>query len=108
MGLGQSDALVVDQRRVFDGVDAGLDGPLDGLGAVGVGGDLASGLVRSVGGNFEFFQRVLGRARLIALGENSSRGHDLDDIDAVLDLLADGLADLVGTVGDAEVAMLRE
>ena len=33
-------------------------------------------------------------------------GHDLDDVDAILDLLADGLADLVGAISDAEVAML--
>ncbi len=108
VGLGEGDAFVVDERGVLDGVDAGLDGPLDGLGAVGVGGDLASGLVGGVGGDLEFFEGVLRGAGLIALGEDAAGGHDLDDVDAVFDLLADGLADLVGTVGDAEVAVSWE
>ena len=43
VGLGEADAFVVDEGGVLDGVDAGVDGVLDGLGAVGVGGDLAAG-----------------------------------------------------------------
>ena len=90
---------------MFDGVDAGLDGPLDGLGPVGVGGDLAAGLVGGVGGDLELFEGVLGGAGLVALGEDAAGGHDLDDVDAIFDLLADGLANLVGAVGDSEVAV---
>ena len=108
VGLGERDAFVVDQGGVLDGVDAGFDGPLDGLGAVGVGGDLASGLVGGVGGDLEFFEGVLGGAGLVAFGEDAAGGEDLDDVDAVFDLLADGLADLVGAVGDAEVAVFGE
>ena len=89
---------------MFDGVDAGLDGPLDGLGSVGVGGDLAAGLVGGVGGDLELFEGVLGGSGLVSLGEDAAGGHDLDDIDTVFHLLADGLADLVGAVGASEFA----
>ena len=108
MRLGQRDALVVDQRGVLDRVDAGLDGPLDGLRAVRVRGDLAPGLVGGIGRDLQLFERVLRGAGLVALGEDAAGGEDLDDVDAVLDLLAHGLPYLFGAVGDAEVALARE
>ena len=106
VGFGHGDAFVVDQGGVFDGVDACLDGPFDGLGAVCVGGDFASGLVGSVGSHLEFFEGVLGRAGLVSLGEDAARGEDLDDVDTVFDLLADGPADLFGAVGDFKSSFL--
>ena len=41
VGFGDGDAFVVDKGGVLDGVDAGVDGVFDGLGAVCVGGDFA-------------------------------------------------------------------
>ena len=52
VGLGEADAFIVDEGGVLDGVDAGVDGVFDGLGAVGVGGDLAAGGVGGVGCHF--------------------------------------------------------
>ncbi len=108
VGLGEADAFVVDEGGVFDGVDAGVDGVLDGLGAVGVGGDLAAGGVGGVGCHLEFFVGVLLGSGLVAFAEDAAGGEDLDDVDAVFDLGADGVADLFGAVGDGEVTLFGE
>lgn len=45
---------------------------------------------------------------MVSLAEDATGGKDLDDVDAVLDLGADGLADLIVAVGNGEVALLGE
>ena len=47
-------------------------------------------------------------AGAVALRENAAGGEDLDDVHAVLDLRADGLAHLVDAIGDLVAAMFGE
>ena len=49
MLLGELHVFFIGKAGVLDGVDAGEDGATDAFGAVGVGGDFASGGVRFVG-----------------------------------------------------------
>ena len=104
--LGEADAFIVDKRGVLDGIDTGFDRPFDALCAVGVGGDLAASLVGGIGRHLKFGERVLRRAGLVALREDAARSEDLDDVDAVLDLLADGLLDLLFAISNLEVTFL--
>src|SRR6267142_6370065 len=99
--LGEGDAFVVDQAGMFDGVDAGADGVLDGLRAVGVRGDLATELVGFFGDGLHFFECVLGCAGLIAFTEDAAGGADLDDIGAVLGGFPDFGASGPGAIGNA-------
>ena len=46
-------------------------------------------------------ERVLRHADRVALGEHAARRADLDDVGAVLHLIAHGLARFVRAVGDA-------
>ena len=57
--LGEGDAFVVDQARMLNGIDSGVDGVLDGLRAVSVSGHLAAEFVRFCGDGLELFERVL-------------------------------------------------
>jgi hypothetical protein len=77
VGFGHSDAFVIDQGGVFDGINPCLDGPLDGLGAVGMGRNFAAGLVGGVGSRLELFEGVLGGAGLVSLREDAARSVDL-------------------------------
>ena len=71
MLFGEGDAFVVDQAGVLDGVDAGADGVLDGLRAVGVGGYFATELVGFFGDGLQLFEGELRRAGLVALAEST-------------------------------------
>src|SRR6266404_541547 len=99
--LGEGDAFVVDQAGMFDGVDAGSDGVLDGLSAVRMRGDLAAELVGFFGDGLHFFERILRRAGLVAFAEHAAGGADLDDVRAVLHGFPDFGASGPGAVGDA-------
>ena len=57
---------------------------------------------------FEFFESCIARRRAYRPAQDPARREDLDHIDAVLDLGADGLAHLLGAVGDREVALVGE
>ena len=100
-----ADALVVDEAAVLDGVDAGARAFLMPCGAVGVGGDRAAQPVRLLDGDLQLLEGELGRAGRVAAREDAAAGGELDHVDAVLDLGADDVADLVGAVGDPEVAL---
>ncbi len=65
MLLGQRDAFIVDQAAVLDGIDAGANGVLDRLRAVGVRGDFAPKLVRLLGDGLQFLEGVLRCAWLV-------------------------------------------
>ena len=79
----------------------GVEGGVDGGVAVRVGGDLQAAAVRLVGDRREFLGRVLLGAGRTGRRDHAARPAALDDLGAVLDLVADGLADLVDPVGDA-------
>ncbi len=76
VGFGEADAFVVNQGGVLDGVDAGVDGVLDGLGSVGVGGDLAAGGRGLCRLPFLVLRRCIGRLRAgrLCLGLRRRRG----------------------------------
>src|SRR6266403_1531905 len=99
--LGEGDAFVVDQAGMFDGVNAGADGVLDGLRAMRVRGDLATELVGFFGDGLHFLEGVLRRAGLVSFAEHAAGGADLDHVGAVLDGFAHFGASGPGTVGDA-------
>ena len=81
---------------------------LDALGSVRVRGDLASRLVRFVGGDLQLFERELRRAGTVALRQHAAGGENLDHVHAVLHLRANDVAHLVGPVGNLKVALRRE
>ena len=78
-----------------------LDGVLDRLGAVGVRGDPQSAPVRLVDDGAQLLIRIVLRACLAGQRHDPARTAHLDQLGAVLDLVAHRLADLVDAVGDA-------
>ena len=106
--FGQTDALIVNQTGVFNGIDAGQDRILDALRAVGMGSDLTSGHVGLFRRSFKFFGRVLRRAGTITFRKHAAAGDDLDHIHAVLDLGAHHVADLVHAIGNLKISFLRK
>ena len=73
---------------MLDGVDAGLGGPENALRAVGVRGHLAAQPVGVGDDGLHLFERVLRGLGIVALGEHAAGGADLDEVGAVLDVLA--------------------
>ena len=69
--------------------------------AVGVRGHLEPGPVRFVDDGPQLLVGVLLRAGRAGVRHHAARGADLDDLGAVLDLVADRLAHLADAVGDA-------
>ena len=78
-----------------------FDGDTDRLVAVAMGRDLQAGAVGLVDDGLQFLGGVLPGAGRPGVRHDPTRGDDLDHPGAVLDLVADGLADLGHTVGDA-------
>src|SRR5207249_4756619 len=93
--------LVARERPVLDAVDPGTDAGPDARVAVRVRGDFQARSMCFVGDRRELFVRVLLRAGETAVRHHPTRGRDLDETCAVLDLVADGLAYLADTVRDA-------
>ena len=89
------------QRPVLDAVDARLDGGADAVVAVGVGGHLEPGPVGLVHDGAQLLVGVLLGAGRAGVGHDAARGAHLDELGAVLDLIADRLAHLADAVGDA-------
>ena len=92
MLLREGDALLVDQARMLDAGDAGLDRTLDGLGAVRVCRHLPAPHLRFIHQRVEFGLRVLRGADRFLLGEDAGPGGHLDQVGAELDVRADALA----------------
>ena len=86
---------------MLDRGDARRRGELDGFGSMRVRRDFASELGRLVDDGFHFFERVLRGVDRVALGEHAARCADLDDVRAVLDLIAHGFAPFLRAVRDA-------
>src|ERR1051326_4689825 len=106
--FGQTDAFVINQAGVFDGINAGKDCIFDSLRTVRVRRDLAAGHMRLVGSGFQLFRSKLRSARTIALGEDTTRGKNLDYVNAVFHLGTHYVANLVNAIGDLEVALFRK
>jgi hypothetical protein len=85
---------------VLDAVDAGLDGGADAVVAVGVGGDLEPGPMGLVGDGDQLLGGVLLRTGRARVGHDAAGRAHLDELGAVLDLVAHGLAHLGDAVGD--------
>ena len=107
MLLRQRDAFVVDEAAVLDGIDAGANRVFDRLRAVRVRRDFATQLVRFFDDRLQLFERVLRRARLIALAQDSAGSADLDHIGAVLHGLAYFRSRRPRAVSDAFRAMMK-
>src|SRR5262245_59768935 len=97
----QLERLVAHERPVLDAVDAGFDRGADAVVAVGMGGDLETGAVCLVDDDAELLVGVLLRARGSRVRHDPARCAHLDQLRTVLDLVADGLAHLADSVGDA-------
>ena len=78
-----------------------VDGVLDGLGAVRVRGHPQSAPVRLVDDRAQLLVRIVLCAGLSGQRHDAARDAHLDQLGAVLDLVAHRLADLVDAVGDA-------
>src|SRR5579862_3194557 len=100
MLFGQTDAFIVNQAGVLNGIKAGKDRILDALSAVSMGGNLASGHVGFFGSGLQFLEGKLRRARTIALGEYASSSQNFDHVHAVLYLRAHNVANLINAVGN--------
>ena len=94
----QLDALLVEVEAVLDRVDAGDQGVLDALGALGVGRGLDVGVLRLLDEGPDLLHAVLAGRRLVLLGHDAARGHDLEEVGALAELLAGRLADLADPV----------
>ena len=99
--MHQRQRVGLDEGAVLDGVDAGGDGHLRRGVAVAVRGDLAPPVMRLLDDGVHLVLRELGRVDGIGEGEDAARGHEFDDVGAVLDLVAHRGAALVGAVADA-------
>ena len=86
-------------------------GPEDALRSVGVGGDLAAEAVRVGDDGLHLFEGVLAGLGVVAFGEDAAGGADLDEVGAVLDVLADLMLDGGDAVGyglAVDVVLVRE
>jgi hypothetical protein len=99
--LHGGDVVGVDVGAVLDGVDARLGGKEDALRAMRVRGHLAAQAVRIGHHGLQFLEAVLAGLRIVALGQHAAGGAHLDQIGAVLDVLAHVLLHGGDAVGDA-------
>ena len=74
---------------------------------MGVRRDATAGLVRFLHCDPQLLVRELWGSGSVAAGEHAAAGRDLDHVDAVLDMGADDMTELIGAVGDVEVALER-
>ena len=101
VGFHGGDIVGIDVGAVLDGIDAGIGGEEDALRAVGVGGYFAAEAVGIGDQGLELVEAVLAGLRIVALGKHAAGGADLDEIGAVLDILAHLLLHGGDAVGDA-------
>ena len=85
MAEHQLDALVVEQRSVLDRPDAGPDGLLDALGAVGVGGHEGTALGRLLDRDADEGLRHLDVVDVRAAGQDRAGDDDLDEVGAAVE-----------------------
>ena len=86
---------------MLDRVDAGADRDLRPFGAMGMSGRLLAQPVGFVDDGVHLLLRDLRRVHLVGEGEHAAGGADLDDVGAVLDLEAYGVAELVRAARNA-------
>ena len=85
---------------MLDG-NTGADSDLDAFGAVRMGRDFSFELRCFIYHRFQFFERVLCRAHRIAFRQHAARRAGLYQVGAVLDLITNCCANLVGPIGDS-------
>ncbi len=100
----QADTFVVDEAAVFDGSDACANSIVHSIRRMGVGCDLGPEHACGFDDRFELFEAVSLLGQGIPSRQHATRGGDLDEIGAVLNLGAHGPAELVNSVGDLRVA----
>src|ERR1035437_495742 len=100
-GFHHVEGLVVEEAAMLDGIDAGADGDFGAARSVGVGGSFAAQGVRFGDDGVEFGLGELGGIDVVGEGEDAAGGAGLDDVGAVLDVVAHGLAGLVRATDDA-------
>src|SRR5580700_986374 len=96
---------------MFDGVDARLGGKEDALRAVRVRRDFAAQTVRVRNQGLQFFEAILAGLGIVAFRQHSAGGANLDQIDAVFNVLAQVLLyrrDTVGNTFGAGMIFRRE
>ena len=85
---------------MFDGIDAGADGPFGSFGTMGVGGGFFAHAVGLVDEGVHFLLGELRGVDVVVEGHNAAGSADFDDVGTVLDVPADGGAHGIGTVTD--------
>ena len=95
------DGVVGSEETVFDAIDSGTDAGLDRGIADGMGGHSNPCAVGFVGDRGEFRVRILLCARARAVGHDSARCRDLDQLGAVANLVPDAGDHIGHTVSDA-------
>src|SRR5262245_17978346 len=91
--------FVVQHGAMIDGPDTGFERGVDAGRAVRVRGDVASPTTRLLDRHAELLLTVLLRARRDTLRQHCAGGEYLDEVGALLQVRADGLADLIHAVG---------
>ena len=86
---------------MFNRVDASFRRGNNAISAVSMRGDFDAMAMRLIGDGFHFLEGHLLRANGVFKGENACRRADLDDLGAMLDLIARGANETVRAVGDA-------
>ena len=92
---------------MLDRVDAGLDRDLGAVEALGVGGHPVAHAVGLVDDRRDLLAGHLRGVGILELDRARAGGHDLDEVGAAPELLADGAAHVVGAVGLAVHARRR-
>ena len=90
---------LVEVHAVLDRVDALLDRDLGAGHALAVRRDAVAHAMRLLDQHAHLLARQLGGIGILELDRAGAGRHHLDEVGAVADLLAHGLADLVGAVG---------
>src|SRR6478609_7183662 len=95
------DGLVVHEESVFDAVDTDRNRVLDSFGTMGVRRDAQPAPVCLVDDRGQLLVRIVLCPCLSGQRHDTAGAAYLDQLGAMLDLVAHGFADLVDTVGDA-------
>ena len=88
-----------EEHAVLDRGDPALETVRDTVAAHGVRGRPAAGLARLLDAGHDLVARELGGVRLHPGRHHAAGGEELDDVGAGLELLAHGLAHVVGAIG---------